>query len=203
MIHRGRVGSVVIACGVIACASLAACGDAPPETQGTGASTGSSQTKRNAGAVPPEMVAAVSSGMGSRSVSVHFELEATPAVGMALPVEIALVPQQKYSLLRAVFSAPEGVQMSQGQQFNPRSDVMPGQVFTHRLVLQPTREGIYLISVGVETEGDDGNITRSYSIPLIVDGGGAAQPAAEQPGAAAAPSAGAPEPTPPASPPAG
>jgi hypothetical protein len=126
------------------------------------------------------MVSAVSSGLGAGSVGVHFELKATPAVGMALPVEIALVPQRKFTMLRAIFSAPEGVQMSEGQQFVPQSDVTPGQVLRHRLVLQPTREGIYLVSVGIETEGDDGNITRSYSIPLIVDAAGAAGPAPGQ-----------------------
>jgi hypothetical protein len=200
MIHRGRVGSVVTACAVIACASLAACGDAP-ETQGTGAAAaGSGDTKPKTGIVPPEMVSAVASGAGSGSVSVHFEFEATPAVGMSLPVEIALVPQREFTLLRAVFSAPDGVQMSQGQQFDHRSDVMPGEVLKHRLVLQPTREGIYLISVGVETEGDDGNITRSYSIPLIVDADSAAPTVTEQPGSGATAE---PAPNPPASPPTG
>jgi hypothetical protein len=176
MSFQGRARSFVFVCTAIACSLVAACGDAPESTEaGPATSTGNAKPRKDS--LPPGMVAAVTSGDRAGSISVHFELKAPPAIGMSLPVEVAIVPQRKFTSVHATFLAPDGLQLSEGQQLAPRRDVAAGQVISHRLVVQPTSEGIFLISVGVESEGDEGNLTRIYSIPVIVNAASEAPPA--------------------------
>lgn len=164
MILTGRV--VLIA--LLACAALAACNDAPePPTSGTPGAATSKASKKGA-SIPPEMVAAVSSGKSATAISVHFELGATPSVGMSMPVKVAIVPHQNFKYVRASFTTPDGLQVADGRRFELLREVEPEQVLQHQLMIQPTRDGIYLISIGLETDGSEGNITRSFSIPVIV-----------------------------------
>jgi hypothetical protein len=163
MILTGRV--VMIA--LLACAAMTACDDAPPPAaSGTPAASAAPKKGKS---LPPQMVAAVSSGKSSSAISVHFELGATPAVGMAMPVKVAIVPHRVFTLVRASFTTPDGLQVSDGRRFEMLREVEPEQILQHQLMIQPTRDGIYLISVGLETDGDEGNITRSFSIPVIVE----------------------------------
>ena len=166
MILTGRV--VLIA--LLASAALTACDDAPPPSSGTPGSP-VAKAPKSGDSLPPPMVAAVSSGKSSSSISVHFELGATPAVGMAVPVKVAIVPHRNYKLVRANFTTPEGLQISDGRRYEMLRDVEAEQILQHQIMIQPTRDGIYLISVGLETDGDEGNITRSFSIPVIVQAG--------------------------------
>ena len=135
------------------------------------------------------MVATVSSGTTSAAIGVHFELGATPSVGMALPVKVAIVPHRKFKFVRAIFTAQEGIDVADGRRYEMLRDVEAEQILQHQVMIQPSRDGLYLISVGLETDGDEGNITRSYSIPIIVQANAApaapAAPAAsdEQPAA--------------------
>jgi hypothetical protein len=161
---KGRVLSAVFAC-----ALLGSCGDAPtPQAQK--AAPDASPAKPKTAALASDMVAAVSAGKGTPAVSVHFALGATPAVGMALPVKIAIVPRRPFSTLQAHFEAQDGLVMSEGEDFPPQQTVEPEKVLDHQLMLQPTREGVLMVTVAVETESDEGSVTRIYSIPLIVHG---------------------------------
>jgi hypothetical protein len=124
-------------------------------------------------------VAAVSAGKTASALSVHFSLEAPPAVGKPLPVEIAIVPHRAFTSVQAMFEAPESLVMPAGNRFEPHKDVKSEVVLTHRMQLQPSQEGVFLITAAVETEGEEGTVTRIYSIPVIVHGAApAAAPAA-------------------------
>jgi hypothetical protein len=39
---------------------------------------------------------------------------------------------------------------------------------SHQLVLLPGQEGMFMVTASVETASEEGNITRIYSIPVIV-----------------------------------
>lgn len=166
MILTGRV--ILIA--LLAGAALAACDDAPDaQSSATPGAAPAANAQRKLAGLPPSMVAAVSSGKGAAAISVHFELGSTPAVGMSMPVKIAIVPHRNFKLVRAMFSSPDGLQVANGRQFDMLRDVDAEQVLQHQLTIQPTKDGIFLISVGLETDGEEGNITRSFSIPVIVE----------------------------------
>ena len=43
---------------------------------------------------------------------------------------------------------------------------------THQLVLLPAKEGMFMVTATVETEGEEGNVSRIFSIPVIVAAAG-------------------------------
>ena len=128
------------------------------------------------------MVAAVSQGKAAAAVGVHFMLGSAPRVNQDLPVEIAIVPHEKFTSLKLVLQGQEGIAVVSGDSFGPKKDVEPEKTFSHELVLHPTAEGVFTVGATVETEGSDGVVSRDYAIPVIV------APQAE-PAAGAAPAA--------------
>ena len=169
--HRAAFAVLVCAC------VLAACDDSPPEGQ-----EGASAVKK---AVPPpkvdnlakDMVAAVSAGKTSTVISVHFALRAPPVVNMPLPVEVAIVPHRDFDSLIVHFDGQEGTAVATGDTFGPKTGIKMDSQLTHQLVLLPTREGMFMVTSSVETEGAEGNVTRIFSIPVIVSAAAAPAPA--------------------------
>jgi hypothetical protein len=156
---------------VIACAAgilLAACDDAP--TAGASATAqGAPKVPKPAGSdLPPEMVAAVSSTRNNSVVSVHFVLNGTPTVNKALPVDIAIVPHEIVTSLIAHFEARDGLALATGNVLERNADPTPEKIIKHQLVLMPGREGVFMVTAIVETEGSEGTISRIFSIPVIV-----------------------------------
>jgi hypothetical protein len=128
------------------------------------------------------MVSAVSGGRSASVISVHFALGKTPIVGQALPVEIAIVPHQNFTSVRAQFDGVDGVAVTVGNAMEPATDVKPESVLKHQLVLLPSREGVYMISAALETDSPtEGTVTRVYSLPMVVS-----TPESQQPAPAAA-----------------
>jgi hypothetical protein len=161
---------------LLACAAVAACGDAPAPKTATDAASAKPASKE--AQLPANMVAAVSAGKSASMIGLHFALEATPAVGKSLPVAIAIVPHKPFTSVRALFEAPNTLFLATGEHLEPQKDVKPESVLAHKLLLQPRQEGVFLITAAVETEGEDGTVTRIYSIPVIVHPApGAAKPA--------------------------
>jgi hypothetical protein len=160
-----RAGRRATTIAVLACALVAACDESPPAK--TGASE-AAPAKEKLAELPAQMVAAVSSGKTSEMISVHFVLEAAPSVGKPLPVQIAIVPHRPFTIVRALFEAPDSLGMSAGRQFDEQKNVGVEAVLKHKLMLQPSQEGVFLVTAAVETEGTEGVVTRIYSIPVIV-----------------------------------
>lgn len=158
----------------LAGASLAACDDAPaPSTPGNAPASSAAKPKGPEQVLPPQMVAAVSAGKTASMLGVHFALQTAPTVGKPLPVDIAIVPHRPFTSVRATFDGPDALRLSEGGRFEPQTDVKAETVLSHKLVLQPGQEGVFLVTAAVETEGEDGTVTRIYSIPVIVHGDGA------------------------------
>jgi hypothetical protein len=153
---------------VVACVALwlTACDDAP--TESTPVNTGPKPAKTAEDALPPEFVSAVSAGRNSNVISVHFVLRNTPTVNQALPVDIAIVPHQKFTAVRAHFDSRDSLALATGNELETQSDPSPGKPIRHELVLLPGKDGVFMVSAIVETEGVDGTISRVFSIPVIV-----------------------------------
>jgi hypothetical protein len=118
--------------------------------------------------LPREMVAAVSSGKTASAISVHFALGAPPTVGQALPVRIAIVPHRKFLAVRGHFEGGDGISLASGETFGPKTDVGAETVLEHELVLVPRRDGLFMVISSLDTDGDEGSVTRIFSIPVIV-----------------------------------
>jgi hypothetical protein len=174
----------------VACAAvllLAACDDAPTE-QPTQSAT--KPVKSPELALPPEFVAAVSAGRNSSVISVHFVLRNSPTVNQALPVDIAIVPHQLFTSVRAHFDSRDGLIVATGNELTTQTDPKPEKPIEHELVLMPDKDGVFMVSAIVETEGLDGTISRVFSIPVIVAPPAVAAPAAAAPADPPAPSGG-------------
>jgi hypothetical protein len=176
--------SVSVAC--IAALWLCACDDAPTDsTSQPGTSQKSGKTSEIA--LPPEFVSAVSAGGNSSVISVHFALRNVPTASEALPVDIAIVPHQMFTAVRAHFDSRDGLAVATGTELATKSDPKPEKPIEHKLVLMPGRDGVFMVSAIVETEGADGTISRVFSIPVIVAPQAAPAPA---PGTGSQPAAG-------------
>lgn len=147
-----------------------ACDDAPPPKAAGGAPGSAKPSSKAETLVPPNMVAAVSASKTSALIGVHFRLEAPPVVGKPLGVEIAIIPHASFNTLHALFETPSSVVLATGDRFDAPGAVKPETVFSHKLVVQPTEEGVFLITAAVESESEEGTLTRIYSIPVIVYG---------------------------------
>lgn len=166
---------------VLACSVLVACDDAPTKAP-SAAGTAVKAPKDKTAALPANMVSAVWAGKGASAISVHFALGAAPTVARELPVDIAIVPHRPFTSVSATFEGHESLRMSAGFLFEPRKDAAPETILAHKLMLLPSEDGVFLISVAVETEGDDGSFTRLFSIPIFVHGAAApAKPVGEAP----------------------
>src|SRR5687768_8778478 len=111
----------------VACAAallLAACDDAPTDQPSqTGAAA--KPVKSAEVALPPEFVSAVSAGRNSSVISVHFVLRNSPTVNQPLPVDIAIVPHQSFTAVRAHFDSRDGVVVATGNELTTQTDPKP------------------------------------------------------------------------------
>lgn len=149
-------------------AALAGCGESAPEPSAPASSGPKPAAKPKGAVLPSEMVAAVAAGKSSSLVGVHFSLASTPVVGTPLPLQIAIVPHEPITTVRVIFESQDGLTISKGENFGPVSDAEPEKALTHQLMLLPVKEGMYMVTVSVDTVADEGNIVRSFSIPVLV-----------------------------------
>jgi hypothetical protein len=124
------------------------------------------------------MVAAVSAGKASNVIGLHFSLGASPTVNTPLPVKVAIVPHRKFSSIRVHFESQDGLAAASGDNFGPVTNPEAETALSHDLILLPSREGMFVVTSSVETESEDGNVTRIFSIPVIVAAAVAAAPPA-------------------------
>ena len=172
LVSRDRLLAVI-------CAALffAGCDDAPQPKTEAAAPTNKPVVPKSQ-ELPPEMVAAVSAGDSASAISMHFALRGLPAVSKAVPVDVALVPHREFISISAHFYGRDGVAVTAGDVMEPVTQSESGKPINHQLVLLPGKEGVYVVTASVETEGSEGTRTRVFSIPVIVAESSAAPPTA-------------------------
>ncbi len=161
---------------LVAGSLLCACGDSPPDPSASSA-TPNKPVPRKVEGLPPEMVAAVSAGSTATAISVHFALGATPVVNQALPLDLAITPHGEFDSVSAHIDGPDGLAVTVGNSLDPVTSISPEKIIKHQLVLLPVREGVFMLTVGIDTMGKEGNITRIFSIPVIVSAAAPPRPA--------------------------
>ena len=164
----GIRASLVVA--LASCALLAGCDNSSEgeAANPNGAATATAPKQPAKAKLADQMVAAVSQGKSATAVGVHFTLGSAPAVNQDLPVEIAIVPHEKFVSLRMNLEGQDGIGVVSGDTFGPKTEVEPEKAFTHQAVLRPTTAGVFTIGAIVETDGSEGVVSRVYAIPVIV-----------------------------------
>jgi hypothetical protein len=161
---------------LVAVTMLAACGESPSDAAAVPSASNKPSAPKGEG-LPPEMVAAVSASNNSSVISVHFALGAAPVVNQPLPVEIAIVPHQEFESLTAHFEAQGGLAVSVGGTLDPVTSIGEEKAIKHQLVLLPREAGVFMVTAAIDSQGQEGNVVRIFSIPVIV--AAQAPPAAE------------------------
>jgi hypothetical protein len=187
-----KLRSRAVALASLACAAmLAACDNAPSpaETQSEAGNKPTVPVPKVAH-LSNEMVAAVSAGKTANVIGVHFALGALPTVGKPLPVKIAIVPHRVFKSVSAHFETREGLELTSGENFGPVASVDSEKALEHALVLVPGQEGVFMVTISVDTDSDEGNFTRIFTIPVIVGMGPAATAAPASMAAPPQPAAG-------------
>jgi hypothetical protein len=149
------------------CLLLAGCGGRSPEPGSAGPS-GPKPVAPKTPQLGERMVAAVSHGNSAKALSVHFSLGTTPTANTALPVDIVILPHQKFALVRAHFDSQDGMTVISGDNFGPKTDVSTEVPIEHQLTVMPARAGVFVVNASVETESEDSTVSRVFSIPIIV-----------------------------------
>lgn len=161
---RNRAAFAVMVCVCV----LAACDDAPPAQQENAPAAKKNEPPPKVANLSKDMVAAVSASKAANVVSLHFALRAPPTVNTPLPVEVAIVPHRKFATIRVHFESQDGLPATAGENFGPATDAETETAILHQLVLLPSKEGMFMVTSSVETESEDGTLTRVFSIPVIV-----------------------------------
>jgi hypothetical protein len=159
-----RHGWIVAIC---AGAMLSACGDPEPAPSSEAKAAAAAPAK--ARRVTDNMVAAAAAGKSAAAVGVYFTLGNAPTVNTALPVEVAILPHQDFSTLRARFDSPGGgLTLMSGDLVGPIENVKAEAPLEHKLVLMPQKDGVFVVTANLETAGTEGMVSRIFSIPVIV-----------------------------------
>jgi hypothetical protein len=170
--HRAAFAAVVCAC------VFSACDDSPKKAEGPAPVAPTKAPATKTATIGADMVAAVASSQASSAIGVHFALRATPTVNAALPVDVTIVPHRDFDSLTVHFDSQDGLAVTTGSPFGPKTGIASEVPQMHQLVLLPTKEGMFTVSATVDTDSAEGNLTRVFSIPVIVIAAPDAIPAA-------------------------
>jgi hypothetical protein len=116
-------------------------------------------------------------------VGLKFQVGQRPVAGTAVVITLRLVANQALDHLEARFRPDEGLQVTQGGDFDPQGHMDAGATVDHDLTLIPDHDGIYTVLATVTSGSADSAVSRSFVIPIVV-GAAVAAPAAAVPVAA-------------------
>ena len=157
--------------GLIAVLMLSACGggDAPPQEEAAAAAPAPKPAPAVAAAPADpsdKMARAVGSGKPGAAVDIRYEFAARPEVGKPVQVEIALVPSAGVDSMDATFTGMDGITLAGGSQAT-YSTVKAGEAYKHSLSVMADRNGVYYITVSVNTQIGGATLGRTFAIPFV------------------------------------
>jgi hypothetical protein len=169
---------------------ISACGDRAPDVAAPDTSA-AKQTQQNAtaaAAAAEQETMGMSDGMPNGGkpgapVQLKYEVQGTPAAGVALPIEIAVMPRAATPSIRVSFIATDGLVLGPGT--SPEfSAAVADSVHRHTLTVTPREDGEYYLGVIVVMSMPNGPEARTFNIPVLV---GAAAKARTAPSKSTAP----------------
>jgi hypothetical protein len=170
---RGKWIGMMVA---TACALLPACSHSPGggallfiKRHAAGTPGGSGPTPGNvADPGPTDLVSAVSGGGGDGPVGLKFQVTQRPMSGKPVVITLRVVANQPLEHLEARFHTDDGLDVTQGGDFDPEGPMETGSAVDHALTVVPTHDGIYTVMATVTAGSATGAISRSFVIPIVV-----------------------------------
>lgn len=121
----------------------------------------------------PNLVAAVTTAKsGAAMLQVKYELQARPAVGAPVDVDLVLVPQSdNIDQLSGTVQGDEGLEVLSGETIAPVEKLVFGTPIHHALKVRAKRDGIFTLSAVLTIESRGETLAPSYSLPIIAGSG--------------------------------
>jgi hypothetical protein len=116
------------------------------------------------------MVEAVAVGKSSVPVALKFDLPTRPEVGQPLEIVLGVLPQESAGAASLKVSGSDGLQPASGNAVIDVGAVDSAEAYRVTVTATPTAEGVQFLNVDVSLRRDDSTDTRSFSIPIIVQG---------------------------------
>lgn len=164
------LGAVVATAGggLAACHHSAASGGVPVITRHAGGQD-SAATGSGAEGGLSDLVAAVSpAGRDEGPVSLKFQVSARPVAGQPVLMTLRLIANQPLDHLEARFRPDEGLDISQGADFDPAGHLDAGATLDHTLTVLPAHDGVYTVMATVTSGTATTALSRSFVIPIVV-----------------------------------
>jgi hypothetical protein len=116
-----------------------------------------------------DMVAAVS-GRGAEDgpVGLKFRLGQRPSAGKPVVMTLRLAANQVLEHLEARFHPDDGLEITQGADFDPVGHLDAGTALDHTLTLVPAHDGVFTLLATVTTGATAEAVSRSFVIPIVV-----------------------------------
>jgi hypothetical protein len=159
------------ACGLLAACSHSTGSGATPliKRQAAGTAGGSGANARSAAnAGPTDLVSAVSGGGGDGPVGLKFQVTQRPVSGKPVVVTLRLIANQPLEHLEARFHPDDGLDVTQGGDFDPQGPMEAGSAVDHTLTIVPSHDGVYTVMATVTTGSAAEAFSRSFVIPIVV-----------------------------------
>ena len=154
----------------VAAALLAGCGsEEPPAQPAASEPRQAAQPKPAAPAVadPTEKMArAVGNGKPGAAVDIKYEFASKPEVGKPVQLEVALIPSAGVDSLEATFGGMEGITLA-GPLTATVSNAKAGEPYKHSLSVLANQNGVFYITVSVNTQISGATLGRTFSIPFV------------------------------------
>ena len=177
------MGPLIRACrclvGLTAAGCLAACGYFGGGSHAAAGPQGTAGAPGHAAAAPADplaadLVEAVSASHSTGPVDLKFALRRRPVAGQPLTVRLRLSLSSSLDRVEARFHSDDGLDIRAGSTLEPLERPAAGVNVEHDLVVVPEREGVYSLMATVTTTSQSESVSRSFSIPILVDPAAAA-----------------------------
>jgi hypothetical protein len=116
-----------------------------------------------------DLVSAVSATNSGSPISVKFRIGKRPQLGVPLQILVAIIPAPDAQIgrLHGSFLPDTGLTL-QGERTFDASELRAGEPLERQLTVVPEQPGVLNINATFTLDLDNGSVSRSYTIPVIV-----------------------------------
>lgn len=139
--------------------AAASAAPAPPPAQAAPAPVATDPTAK--------MARAVGAGKPGAAVDIKYEFLARPEAGKPMELEVALIPSAGVDSMDATFSGMEGITLA-GNLTASFGAVKAGEPYKHVLSVLPNSNGVFYVTVSVNTQIGGATLGKTFSIPFVV-----------------------------------
>jgi hypothetical protein len=115
------------------------------------------------------MVSGVAAGRAADAVvDLKFELKSRPEVGKPLTIDVALLPTVNTDVMNITYLAADGLTVQPTPMPSKYERVQAGSVYRNQAIVTPKENGVFSLSAIVMVQTATGDVTRTFSIPVVI-----------------------------------